>query len=77
MADTEGLSVNTRHLKTISFVLYTCLYLTCTTPLAIILHTIGSQETSIIMKISLLLITYQSLCEQMPVYDLRQSIFNN
>ena len=44
MADTQALARKNRQLKTISFVLCTFfLYLTYTTPLATILHTIGSQ----------------------------------
>ena len=39
----HGLAGKSRCFKTISFVLYTFLYVTYTTPLAIILHTIDSQ----------------------------------
>ena len=43
MVSTEGLAGNTQQFKTISFVLCNVLYLTYTTPLVIICHTIESQ----------------------------------
>ena len=43
MADTHGLAGKTRQFKTIGFILCAFLYLTHTTPLAVILNTIDSQ----------------------------------